>query len=136
MKVTLEYFGMLREAAGLNQEDLELPGGADGQALVQSAAERHGEPLRSLLLSAEGVPHPWLLIAIDDVVAVRVAILVVVQPVVADLWRPWVGCGAGIVAIGARIVGRGCCAIAPPMNENPVAKNNRVRTTNLIVMRI
>ena len=68
MKVTLEYFGMLREAAGLNQEDLELPAGADAGSLVQFAAERHGEPLRSLLLSAEEVPHPWLLIAIDDVV--------------------------------------------------------------------
>ena len=68
MKVTLEYFGMLREAAGLNQEDLELPAGADAEALVQFAAQRHGEPLRSLLLSAEDVPHPWLLIAIDDVV--------------------------------------------------------------------
>lgn len=71
MKVTLEYFGTLREAAGLNQEDLDLAVGADGTMLLQSAAEKHGEPLRSLLLNAEGTPHPWLLIAVDDMVETR-----------------------------------------------------------------
>ena len=69
MKVQVEYFGMLREAAGRRQEDVDVPDGMEVQALLQHVARQHGDPLQAMVLGEGDAPHPWLLIAVDDVVA-------------------------------------------------------------------
>jgi hypothetical protein len=55
IRVTVEFLGLPNAAklAGAKSFPLELPGGTIAD-LVQALADRHGEPLRRLLLDDEG----------------------------------------------------------------------------------
>ena len=66
MKVTVKYSAQARLAAGVGSEDFQFPGPAAIRDLVVRAAEGHGDPLRGLLLAADGSPHPSLLIFVGD----------------------------------------------------------------------
>ena len=66
MQLQVEYFGQLRIAAGLERETVQLPDGSDAQCLVRTLVESRGDALREQLVNADGMVHPWILIAIDD----------------------------------------------------------------------
>ncbi|MGH2516287.1 MAG: molybdopterin converting factor subunit 1 [Ktedonobacterales bacterium] len=48
MRISIRYFASLREAAGIERETLDLPGGADVAAVRAALAARH--PAAALLL--------------------------------------------------------------------------------------
>lgn len=66
MKLTVRFAAQAREAAGAAQVTVDLDGAATVRDLVLALAARHGEPLRKLLLKAEGTPHPSLLVFVGD----------------------------------------------------------------------
>jgi molybdopterin converting factor small subunit len=66
MQVTVHYLAQLRRAAGCTTERVELDTGAAVLALLRRLGEVHGEPFRTLLLGAQGRPHPSLLLFVGD----------------------------------------------------------------------
>lgn len=65
MRITVEYMSHVRDAAGVEEEQLE------GESLTVAGAlgrvaEAHGETMRPLLLDEAGSPHPWLMLTIND----------------------------------------------------------------------
>ena len=66
MKVAVRYMAQLRQAAGVATEEVELNGGEKPAALLHLLAERHGEELRRLLLTADGKPQATLLVFVGD----------------------------------------------------------------------
>ena len=67
MQLTVEYFGQLRVAAGVEFVTVDLPEGTDVLALVQHVTENGNRNLGSQLISEDGSVHPWIMIAVDDV---------------------------------------------------------------------
>jgi molybdopterin converting factor small subunit len=57
MKITVEYWAQLKVAAGMRAELVEVESNCTVIELVKSLAERHGQPLRDLLIDAEGKPR-------------------------------------------------------------------------------
>jgi molybdopterin converting factor small subunit len=53
MKITVEYSGQIKKAAGCQREDLDIDDGASAQDVVARVADAHGEPLASFLLDDE-----------------------------------------------------------------------------------
>jgi molybdopterin converting factor small subunit len=66
MRVTVKYLAQAKQAAGCGSEALELDGPCALPELVRRLAERHGEPLRRLLLGPAGAPHESLLLFVGD----------------------------------------------------------------------
>lgn len=62
MKVSLKYFAQVREAAGVEAEELVIAAGTTLIALLRHAATLHGEAFRSLVLTAEGQVRPSLIV--------------------------------------------------------------------------
>jgi len=60
--VWLNYHNILRRASGVEQETVGLPDGTSLYAALESAAERHGSPLRELLFGADGAIAPHLVV--------------------------------------------------------------------------
>ena len=65
MRVAVKYLAQVRHAAGCASEAVELEGGSL-RDLVLRLAERHGEPLRLLLLGSAGAPHDSLLLFVGE----------------------------------------------------------------------
>jgi molybdopterin converting factor small subunit len=66
MRLTVRYGAQAREAAGRESETVDLPAPATVGRLLSWLAERHGDPLRGLLLCPDGTPHPSVLVAVGD----------------------------------------------------------------------
>jgi MoaD family protein len=66
MRVAVKYLAQIKQAAGRASEAVELDEGCSLRDLVRRLAERHGEPLRSLLLGPAGSPHDALLLFVGD----------------------------------------------------------------------
>jgi molybdopterin converting factor small subunit len=56
------YETLLKRAAGVRSDSVELDAGAEVRDVIRLCAERHGDPLRSLLMDGRGVIRPSLLI--------------------------------------------------------------------------
>ena len=66
MNIMVTYLAQARPAAGTAQETIVLHERACITDLLGKLAEVHGLRLRQLLLTAEGQPHPSLLLFMDD----------------------------------------------------------------------
>jgi molybdopterin converting factor small subunit len=64
--VTVRYRAQLRQAVGVAVEHIELDRPCAAVELVTQVAERHGPPLRDLLLAADGRPRPTVLLFVGD----------------------------------------------------------------------
>ncbi len=56
----------MKPAAGTPAETLELAGPCPARDVVPLLAERHGDPLRRLLLDADGRVRPTILVFVGD----------------------------------------------------------------------
>jgi molybdopterin converting factor small subunit len=66
MRVAVHYLAQLKQAAGVAAEPVELDGPCGIADLVARLAERHGEPLRHLLLGADGRLQPTILLFVGE----------------------------------------------------------------------
>lgn len=66
MRITIEYAAQLKRAAGSAAEDVELQPPCSLQTVIADLAARHGDPLKSLLLAADGSVHASLLVFVGD----------------------------------------------------------------------
>lgn len=66
MKVVVRYLAQLRHAAGTSVEHVELPDPCAMPVLVGYLAERHGGPLRQILLDGQGGLQPSVLLFVGD----------------------------------------------------------------------
>jgi molybdopterin converting factor small subunit len=66
MKVAVRYLAQLKQAAGLAREEVDVEAACPVGWLAASLAERHGQPLRGLLLDAHGAVQPTILLIAGD----------------------------------------------------------------------
>jgi molybdopterin converting factor small subunit len=66
MKVAIKYLAQAKQAAGCPAETLELDGRCSLRELLRRLADRHGEPLRRLLLGPAGTPSASLLLFVGE----------------------------------------------------------------------
>jgi len=66
MAVVVEFAGQIKRAAGVSSKAIETDGTTSLMAIVRGIGETHGEPLRSLLLDADGQVQKSLLVFIAD----------------------------------------------------------------------
>ncbi len=66
MKIQVEYYAHLRDAAGVGREELEVPEGATIEQLARTIAQKHGPRMRQLLLDSQGKPAAHLVFAVGD----------------------------------------------------------------------
>ena len=66
MQVTVEYAAQVKQAAGVGSETVELDEGSSVRDLILRVADRHGDPLRRVILGGDGNPHPSILLFVDD----------------------------------------------------------------------
>lgn len=64
--VTVRYYNILRQRAGLDCEQLELPGDIDVSAAIRHLAGRHGPGLAAMLLSPGGEISSYLVIFLNQ----------------------------------------------------------------------
>src|SRR5271163_2066529 len=66
MKITIEYFGPAREAAGVVREIVDIEPPARARRLIAALARQRGGKLAALLLGSNGELSPSVLIAVGD----------------------------------------------------------------------
>ena len=66
MKITVHYWGQIKQAAGRESEVVELPEAPTPRELVRHVAGLRGDPLQSFLLEDDGSPRRHLLLIVDD----------------------------------------------------------------------
>ncbi|MFI5381769.1 MAG: MoaD/ThiS family protein [Tepidisphaerales bacterium] len=66
IRVTVDYWAQLRDAAGRGSEIVHLPSSCTVTQLLARLADLHGEPFRGLLLDEAGRPRRSNLIMIGD----------------------------------------------------------------------
>jgi molybdopterin converting factor small subunit len=66
MKVVVRYLAQLKQAAGRASEAVEVEAPCPAHELVARLAERHGPPLRPLLLTPAGRLQPTVLVFVGD----------------------------------------------------------------------
>jgi len=66
MRVTVKYWGQIKQAAGRASECVEVDEGATVRDLIGKIAAERGEHLRGHLLDAGGAPRASLLCAVGD----------------------------------------------------------------------
>ncbi len=71
MKISFEYFAQVRKAAGAEREELELAGGTELEAALDSAAGKHGADFRSLVLDDSGSLRPSMIVLVNGQPAPR-----------------------------------------------------------------
>ena len=69
MNVRMNYFAQVRQAAGVESEQLEVAEGSDTVAAIRAAAERHGNAFRELVLADDREARAGLLILVNSVPA-------------------------------------------------------------------
>lgn len=65
MRITVEYLSHIRDAAGIDEEPIETDTATIAGAL-RAVAEAHAPAMPPLLLDEAGLPHPWLMLTIND----------------------------------------------------------------------
>ena len=65
MHVTLNYFAQVRQAAGVEAEQVQLDDDTDVLGAVEEVAERHGKDLRGLVLDESGAIRPSLMVLVN-----------------------------------------------------------------------
>ena len=66
MHVTVHYFAQLRRAAGCTVESVDVAPGCTIAALLGRLGALHGNAVRTLLVGADGTPHPSLLVFVGE----------------------------------------------------------------------
>jgi molybdopterin converting factor small subunit len=66
MRIAVKYMAQLKQATRLSVEAIEIESPCAPAALAQRLAERHGEPVRRLLLDGQGRLHPAILLFVGD----------------------------------------------------------------------
>jgi molybdopterin converting factor small subunit len=66
MQVTVHYVAQLRRAAGCATERVNVDAGATVATLLGRLGANHGDPVRTLLVGADGMPHPSLLVFVGE----------------------------------------------------------------------
>lgn len=66
MKIVIRYMAQLKQAAGLAQEMTEVTTGCRPREAVIETARRHGDPLRSLVLDANGQLQATILVFVGE----------------------------------------------------------------------
>jgi molybdopterin converting factor small subunit len=66
MRISIEYFGPVREAAGAVRELVDIEPPAHARELIASLAKQRGGKLAALLLGEDGKLSPSVLIAVGD----------------------------------------------------------------------
>lgn len=66
MKVTLQYFAQLAQAAGAATRTIELDAACTAQELVCRVSQEHGDAFRELVLDDTGRLAPTVLLFVGD----------------------------------------------------------------------
>ncbi len=66
MPITLQYETLLKRAAGVRSETVDVDGPQDVRDLIVQIAGRRGDPLQSLLVDAAGEVRSSVLIFVGD----------------------------------------------------------------------
>ncbi len=66
MQVTIQYEAQARRAAETREESVELLDAASVSDCIRCVADRHGNPLQSILMKSDGGIQPSLLIFVND----------------------------------------------------------------------
>lgn len=66
MQVKILYEAQARRAAETREEAIELPETASLSECIRCVADRHGNPLQSILMKSDGGIQPSLLIFVND----------------------------------------------------------------------
>ncbi len=68
MRVSVEYMSLIRDASGVDAEDLISQTDSLTLAdMLEHLAENHAEPFRAAVLDNSGTMHPWLMVTVNDV---------------------------------------------------------------------
>jgi MoaD family protein len=62
MKVSIKYFGQLRQIAGVEIEERELDDGGSLQDLISERAKSFGEDFAAIVVDESGAPRPSLMV--------------------------------------------------------------------------
>ena len=66
MKVTIEYFGQLRQAAIAASEVMNVPDGATAQDAVRMAGSKYGGAFEQIVMGDRGEIRPSLMVVVND----------------------------------------------------------------------
>lgn len=66
MKIAIRYMAQVKMAAGRASDEVEVTESCSVRELLAQLAQRHGEDLRRLLLTATGEVPPTLLLFLGD----------------------------------------------------------------------
>ena len=66
MKITVHYMAQLKQAVGTASEQLDLDQACSVEDFARRLADRHGDGLRKLLLTASGALQPTNLYFVGD----------------------------------------------------------------------
>lgn len=66
MNIRVSYFGQARHVTGVECEDIEVDTGATVSDVMRKVVEKHGEPLRNILLADDGALRKSVLIPVND----------------------------------------------------------------------
>jgi len=66
ISIRVRYVAQLKQAAGVAVEEVELASPCSVRDLLLLLADRHGAPLRNLLLGEDGSPQPTILAFVHD----------------------------------------------------------------------
>jgi len=65
MKIKVEYTSQIKQVVGVAEETFELEIPCTAAELTQRVVEKHGEPLRRILLDEQNRPSPTILVFVD-----------------------------------------------------------------------
>jgi len=66
MKITIQYWAQARQAANAPSETIDVVSHCSIAQLLQHLADRHGDALRRIILSADSRPHPSIVLVLRD----------------------------------------------------------------------
>ena len=65
MQVTFLYFAQVRQAAGVESEQVELPGAAELAPSLAELAKKRGEAFHAILFDESGTLRPSLIVLVN-----------------------------------------------------------------------
>jgi sulfur-carrier protein len=66
IRISVRYMAQLKQATGAACEEIALPSPCPVRELLLALANRHGAPLRRLLLDGDGSLQPTILVFVGD----------------------------------------------------------------------
>jgi molybdopterin converting factor small subunit len=66
MQITVEYAAQIKRAAGKASESFNFHAPCSVQVVLRKVAERHGDPLETLLFDVDRRLHPSILLFVGD----------------------------------------------------------------------